>query len=97
MANITLALPDELRERMKQMKYIRWSEVAREAIESRMNDIELADELVKHSAFTEKDAEKIGALIKKRMAQRLEYAYNSRHKHNNGCSDTGLNNKKNNS
>ncbi len=37
MANITLAIPDGLHEKMKKMKEIRWSEIARRAIEKRIN------------------------------------------------------------
>ena len=43
MANLTLAIPDELYVRMKKMSDIRWSEVARKAIEKRVN-MDLSDE-----------------------------------------------------
>ena len=36
MANITLAVPDELHKKMKKMSDIRWSEVARRAIERKI-------------------------------------------------------------
>ena len=41
MANMTLAIPDELHKKMKQMSEIRWSEIARRAIEQRINDLEV--------------------------------------------------------
>ena len=44
MANITLAIPDELHAKMKLMKEIRWSEVSRAAIEARINSELLASE-----------------------------------------------------
>ena len=36
--NITLSVSDELHEKMKKMSDIRWSEVARRAIEKRINE-----------------------------------------------------------
>ena len=44
MANITLAIPEELHRKMKLMKEIRWSEVSRAAIEARINSELLASE-----------------------------------------------------
>jgi len=38
MANMTLSIPDELHRKMKKMSDIRWSEVARRAIEKRVNE-----------------------------------------------------------
>jgi len=43
MPNITLSIPEELHKKMKKMSEIRWSEVARKAIEDRLNK-KLSDE-----------------------------------------------------
>lgn len=40
---MTLAIPEELHKKMKQMSEIRWSEVARKAIEKRIEE-KLSDE-----------------------------------------------------
>jgi len=45
MGNMTLSIPDTLLTRMKTYAEIRWSEVARKAIEQRANDLELIDDL----------------------------------------------------
>ena len=36
--NLTLSIPDELHEKMRKMSDVRWSEVARRAIERRINE-----------------------------------------------------------
>jgi len=41
--NMTLSIPDELHEKMKQMSEIRWSEIARRAIEQRITGLSEGD------------------------------------------------------
>ena len=43
MANITLSIPDEVREKMKKYKEIKWSEVVREAIIDKLKKLEEAE------------------------------------------------------
>ena len=43
MANITLYIPDELYEKMKKHKEIKWSEIARQAIEVFIQQLEEAE------------------------------------------------------
>lgn len=45
MANVTLAVPDVLYRKMKAHPEFKWSEVARQAIEQRIGDAELLDDL----------------------------------------------------
>jgi hypothetical protein len=45
MANVTLAIPETLYKKMKARPEFKWSEVARQAIEQRINDAELLDDL----------------------------------------------------
>ena len=45
LANITLAVPDPLYKKMKFHSEFKWSEVARQAIEQKINDAELLDDL----------------------------------------------------
>ncbi len=70
MTNMTLAVPEELMTVMKKHKEIKWSEVAREALREKANQLELMDKLTKKSKLTEKDAIKIGNKIKEDMAKR---------------------------
>lgn len=45
MANVTLSVPEELYKRMQSHPEYKWSEVARQAIEQKINDAELLDDL----------------------------------------------------
>ena len=49
MANMTLSMPDNVSEEMKQFSEVKWSEVARRAIEERASEIEFIDRLLKES------------------------------------------------
>lgn len=70
MTNMTLAVPDELMAVMKKHKEIKWSQVAREALEEKANELELMDKLLANSKLTEKEAIEIGRKIKEGMAKR---------------------------
>ena len=45
MPNVTLAIPKPLHDKMKQHSEFKWSEIARKAIEERINDSELVEDL----------------------------------------------------
>ena len=72
MPNITLAVPEELQEKMRQHNDIRWSEVARKAIEKKVEDLEMLDKLTANSKLTTKDAREISEKINKDVAKRLK-------------------------
>ena len=67
MTNITLSMPDELMKRMRIFSEIKWSEVARKAIEKRVEDLEVMNKIVSKSKLTEKDVEEISKRIKSRL------------------------------
>ncbi len=71
MTNITLSIPDELKKKMEKYPEIKWSQVARKAIEEKIRDLELLDELTKNSKLTHKDAEEISKLIKEEIAKKV--------------------------
>jgi predicted CopG family antitoxin len=71
MANITLSVPDDLHQKMKKHSEIKWSEVARKAIEKKVHDLELLDELTSKSKLTEKDVLEISNRINKGLAKKL--------------------------
>jgi hypothetical protein len=75
MPNITLSVPEQLMGKMKMFRDIRWSEVARRAIEERINDLEEVERIVSKSKLTIKDAEEIGKKIKRAATLRFN-AYN---------------------
>ena len=70
MANITLAIPDNLHKRLRKHNEIRWSEVIRQMLQKNLDQLEIMDEIVKKSKFTEKDAKEIGDRIKRGIARR---------------------------
>ncbi|MBI5225855.1 hypothetical protein HY994_01280 [Candidatus Micrarchaeota archaeon] len=55
MANVTLTLPDDLKQKMSSMDYVNWSAVIRSIIEAKIRDFETAEKLVSKSKFSEAD------------------------------------------
>ena len=68
---MTLAIPDELAKRMKTFSEIRWSEVARQAFEKRVNDLEIMNNIASKSKLTQKDVDEISKRIKRSSASKL--------------------------
>ena len=64
---MTLSIPDEIHKKMKMFRDIRWSEVARKAIQQRIEDLEVMNKIVSKSKLTEKDVEEISKRIKSRL------------------------------
>ena len=64
MTNMTLAIPEELFRKMREFREIRWSEIARQAIEN-MNRI------ASKSKLREKDVLEIGKRIKSSAAKKF--------------------------
>ena len=71
MTNMTLSIPEELHKKMKQFSEVRWSEVARKAIEQRINDLEIMEKIASKSKLTKKDAEEISKKIDSAIARKL--------------------------
>ena len=71
MVNMTLALPEELHFKMKQFSHIKWTEVARKAIETKVKDLEALEKLTSKSKLTLKDIEDFSKKIKASAAQRF--------------------------
>ncbi len=67
---MTFAVPNQLMAVMKKHKEIKWSEVAREALAEKANELELMDKILANSKLTEKDAIEIGRKIKEGIAKR---------------------------
>ena len=65
MTNITLSIPEELHKKMKKFSDIKWSEVARKALEQRINDLEIMNKIASKSKLTSNDAEELAKKIKK--------------------------------
>lgn len=71
MTNMTLSLPTELHKKMKQFSEVRWSEVARKAIQKRVEDLETLERIASKSKLTEKDAKEIASRINKAAAKKF--------------------------
>ncbi len=72
MGNLTLFMPDELLKKMKEMREIRWSEIARQAIERRVNELRIEENILKRSKITTKDIVEISSRIKKEVAEEFD-------------------------
>lgn len=77
MANVTVTVPDEFKEKMEDHPEINWSQVARQAFEEkitdletleRLKDFEVIDEVASRSELTDEDVEEIAELIDRAMA-----------------------------
>lgn len=71
---MTMAIPEELHAIMKKHPEIKWTEVARKAINEqaeKMKKLEWMNNALKNSNFNEKDAKLIGEDLKKKILERL--------------------------
>ena len=64
MTNITLAIPDELHERMKVHSEIRWSEVVRKSITKKIEVLDAMNKIANKSKLTKKDIDEVSRKIK---------------------------------
>lgn len=72
MANITLAVPEELKEQMDEHREINWSEVAREAFRQKLEDLEFLREFKSESELTDEEAAELGRKLNKRLAKHYQ-------------------------
>ena len=70
MVNITLAIPDSLKEKLQKHKEVNWSAVTRRALEEHLNRIEMVEAIAQKSKLTQKDADELARKVKKEMARR---------------------------
>jgi hypothetical protein len=68
---MTLSVPAELHKEMMQHTEIKWSDVARQAFEKKVQELHWIDHMLRNSQFTEEDAEKIGHKIKREINKRF--------------------------
>ena len=68
MANMTLAVPKELKKKMDSFPEMNWSEVARQAFRRKTSDLEILKNFTRDREFTEKDAKKLGKEINRKVA-----------------------------
>ena len=68
--NITLSISDDTFDKMKEFSEVKWSEVARKAIESRLELLESLEKIALKSKLTEKDVREISEKVNKGIARR---------------------------
>jgi len=71
MGNITLSIPKDVHEEMRQFSDIKWSEVARIAIVERLEMLKLVESIAKKSKLTKKDAKMLSKKINRAATQRM--------------------------
>ncbi len=71
MSNVTLAISDDLHNKMKNHSEIRWSEVVRKSISEKIDDLEMMDKLTKKSKLTQKEVDNIAKRIDSSVAKKL--------------------------
>ena len=71
MTNVTLALPNDLHDRMKQHSEIRWSEVIRKTIAEKVDTLDMMDKLTNKSKLTQNDVDEISKMIDSNVAKKL--------------------------
>jgi predicted CopG family antitoxin len=64
MTNLTLSVPDDLYDEMKKHPEIRWSEVARQALVKKLDDLRRLDALLSGSKLTDEDVDGIARSVK---------------------------------
>ena len=72
MPSITVNVDDDLKERMESHPEINWSEVTRQAIEEKIEALEVMNELTSESDLTESDVKEIADKINKSGRERVE-------------------------
>lgn len=70
MANLTLRVPDALYKELRRHPEIRWSEVARQALVRKLDDLRRLDELLAGSNVSRRDVEVVGGKVKKAVWRR---------------------------
>ena len=69
MPNVTIRVPDDLKEEMDDHPEINWSEVARRSMREYLRKLRVAEEIASESQLTEEDAAELGEAVKHAVAE----------------------------
>lgn len=72
MPTITVNVDGDLKERMEKHPEINWSEVTRQAIQEKIEALEVMDELTRESELTESDVQEIADKINESGRKRVD-------------------------
>ena len=70
-ANITLTIPNILHEKIRRHSEIRWSEVIRQLLQKKIEQLELMNQIINKSKLTQKDVDEISEKIDSNVAKRF--------------------------
>ena len=68
---MTLAIPEELKKEMDEVKFVNWSEVARAAFKEKLTQFQLFQKIVSKSKLTQKDADELSRKINRAASERF--------------------------
>jgi hypothetical protein len=74
MPNMTIRIPDDLRDAIENHPEINWSEVARQSMWEYVRKLELADEIASESQLTEEDVKQLSEDLKQDIAEHYRAA-----------------------
>jgi phage terminase small subunit len=72
MPSITVNVDDDLKDRMESHPEINWSEITRQAIQEKIETLDVMDELTSGSELTESDVADIADRINESARERVE-------------------------
>lgn len=67
---MTLAVPNELKQKMDKFKEINWSEVARQSFAQKLSDLQMLQKMKEQSTLSESDAIRLGRKVNKAVAKK---------------------------
>lgn len=70
MPNVTVAVPEDLREAMRRHDEVNWSAVIRKAVQDHLRKLAIADAIAQKSELTSEDVEELDRLVKKGVAKK---------------------------
>jgi len=69
MTNITLTIPEDLKEELQKHKEVNWSAVTRRAMQEHLRKLHIANAIASKSRLTRKDIEELDKLVRKGIAK----------------------------
>lgn len=70
MPNVTVSMPEDLKEEMSRHEEVNWSAVIRKAVQDHLRKLAIADAIAHKSKLTRQDVEELDRLVKKGLAER---------------------------
>jgi UDP-N-acetylenolpyruvoylglucosamine reductase len=68
-SNMTFSVPERLKKRAQARPDVNWSSVVAQAIEERLNGLEILDRIASRTHLTEKDVDELADLVDSAMAE----------------------------